>query len=114
MQKPVGPRVGLTLQGQPYCSSNAIFSAGPGLWSCLCGTCAPWLCDEHIRVFEAQNLKSLVLDPRDVCSCKMRCFGMLLFYNNIVNPLYCQCLNLETLITMFFLLGDHVLKDAEP
>lgn len=36
VQKPVGPRMELTVQGQPYCSSSVIFSAGPGLWWWLC------------------------------------------------------------------------------
>lgn len=84
---------GTTLLQQQY-----IFSAGPGLWWCLCGhaqhgcvmNTSDWLRPRTWRV----------LNPRDVCSCKLRCFGMwLLFCNKIVSPLYCQCLlNLKTLI----------------
>lgn len=62
-------------------------------------------------------MELLALNPRDVCSGELRCFGMwLLFYNNIVNPLYCQCLleSENTLINIVFFLGDHVLKDSEP
>lgn len=74
----------------------------PNTWSFLCRTLGSW----------------------ELCSCKQACFGIrLLFYNNIVSQSYCQYLvesrdfavcGMCYLINIFFLLGDHVLKEAEP
>lgn len=115
VQKPVGPRMGLTLQGQPYCSSNAFSLLGQ-----VCGgvcvdmhSMAVWWTHQtgwgpEPGEYSTQGMS--VLASWGVLGCG--CYSVTkLSVHYIVSVSWIWK---RVLINIFFLLSDHVLKDTEP